>query len=535
MNSSRRKIAAILEALGVPPSVRRPAPTPATPACESLEGRQLLAGNIGMGLSMAGMGLGIADVSGIRYGPGVMPASAPGSATTTTTATAAASPQLQADQMKLQTDTQTIQDQSLVTPAMTSAVTADIKAIKSAETTTPNPAFVTNLQNITKAFNAMPDGPTLGQSFMTEIYRNVVFLSEGVSASLINQLDNDDMAVMTATGITSAQEATLTADHAAINRDANVWISNPGSFNSTGTTTTLPGTTMMPAMTATPVTDYLTPSTGTMPGGMGELMAAGAGVLVAPQDGAGVSPMGGAGVSPMGMGGFGLWGMGGPTDTSASAADTTLMTDQATLKTDMDTLQGAIQTVQATSNVTQAMQAVVRTDLAAVMGAASSQPSSAAVATLKGRHQDRPEQQRRPDHRADHPGPGGPGRRLRERRRQRQARRQARCRPGRRRHRLGDHARRGGRHLRRHHDREGRPGQGPGRHHGAPAHHDDHDHDHQRGRNDHDRPRDTPGPGLPADEPPRLPGLNLNSPKSFRPIDPGRIQGRSAFCCFVRL
>ena len=42
MNSSRRKLAALLEALGVPPSARRSAATPAAPACESLEGRQLL-------------------------------------------------------------------------------------------------------------------------------------------------------------------------------------------------------------------------------------------------------------------------------------------------------------------------------------------------------------------------------------------------------------------------------------------------------------------------------------------------------------
>ena len=64
MNSSRRKLAAFLEALGVPPSARRPHATPAAPACESLEGRQLLAG--GMGFDAMSMGAP-ADVSGAGY------------------------------------------------------------------------------------------------------------------------------------------------------------------------------------------------------------------------------------------------------------------------------------------------------------------------------------------------------------------------------------------------------------------------------------------------------------------------------------
>ncbi len=68
MNSSRRKLAAILEALGLPPSARRSTATPAAPACESLEGRQLLAGGLGfggmgMGMGMDAAGTGPADIS----------------------------------------------------------------------------------------------------------------------------------------------------------------------------------------------------------------------------------------------------------------------------------------------------------------------------------------------------------------------------------------------------------------------------------------------------------------------------------------
>src|SRR4051794_28243076 len=63
MNSPRRQLAAILGALGVPPSARRPAAIPAAPACKSLEGRQLLASGMGLA-ALGGPGSGgPADVS----------------------------------------------------------------------------------------------------------------------------------------------------------------------------------------------------------------------------------------------------------------------------------------------------------------------------------------------------------------------------------------------------------------------------------------------------------------------------------------
>ena len=361
MNSSRRKIAAILEALGVPPSARRSVPTPAHPACESLEGRQLLAGDMGLGgLALTGLALGTVDVSAVGGGGGgAMPgpgAMAPGSGS-------AAGTQLQTDLVKLQTDTQAIADQSLVTPALTTKVTADLNAVKAAETSAPNPAWVTNLQNITKAVDSSPGGPTLSQAFELEIYQNVVFLSEGVAPSLLNQLNADEMAVMNATGITAAQEATLAADHAAISADQTAMKPVAGSTTS--------GSPMTP--TSTPALAATTGSS--VMNGMGELASAGASVVVgSPSGGSGMSVVGDTG--PLGLGLL-------PAVPTTSAAQATVVADQSQLKTDRLTLSNELKTIDATSNVTPAMQAVVRADLAAVKGAASAAPNAASVATLK--------------------------------------------------------------------------------------------------------------------------------------------------------
>ena len=368
MNSSRRKFAAILDALGVPPSARRQAPTPALPACESLEGRQLLTGGMGLpGMGM-GMGMGVADVAGLGTGVfhGAANAIAPGSTNT----------QLQADLTKLNADTQTIQDQSVVTPAMTSTVTADVKAIKSAETTPASPASLTNLQTALQAANTTSGGPTLQQAFQLEIDQNIVYLSQGVPTGLIDKLDADQFAVMNATGITAAQEATLAADHAAVTADQKA-VPTP----TTGTTTTaVPVTGTMPTGTMAPVAGMLGQGVGSpaATGSMGELAAAGASVLVP-------SMADGGRMAPMMMGGGGLLDLGvmAPSTTSTTPAEATLKADMTTLKADSQTLQSEMQTVQATSNVTPAMEAIVKADLAAVRGAASAPASSAALATLK--------------------------------------------------------------------------------------------------------------------------------------------------------
>ncbi len=385
MNSSRRKFAAILEALGMPSSARRNAATPAAPACESLEGRQLLTGGMdlaGLGIGLGMPSMGVADVGGLGFGGG----------STLTQATAglggASNAQLQADTQKLQADTQTIQDQSLVTPAMTSAVDADVNAVKAGITTTPNAGAVANLKAVTAAANASPGGPTIGQTFGVEIAQNIVYISEGVSLDLITKLDNDEMAVMMATGITGTEEATLAADHAAIAADTAkaTPFTTAGTMIPAGSTTTTPvttagtmipaGSTTMPtAMMATPVPfgaahGAIAASSVAVPG---ELAAAGAGDLI-------TSSTGGQGMSP--MGGLGLSMLGGQTSTS-STTSATLTTALTTLKAAMQQLQTDTQAVQANSHVTPGMEAVISNDLETIRGAVSTSPSATAVANLK--------------------------------------------------------------------------------------------------------------------------------------------------------
>ncbi len=372
MNSSRRKFAAILEALGMPPSTRRPAVTPVNPACESLEGRQLLTGGYGMG----GLGMGIADVSGMGAGGW---SGGAGAVVHGTTAIAVANPQAQAAITQLKTDTQTIQDQSLVTPAMTSTVTADTNAIKSAETTPANPTYLANLQTAIKAADATPGGPTVGQAFQLEIDQNVVYLSQGVSATLINQLDADEMTVFQATGLTPTDETTLATDYAAIKAaepTVTPVMTAAATSTTAGSTTTgvTPTTSTAMPMMATPI--------GAPAGGVGvqgELAAVGASVVVPTLTATGTSAMGGgmSATSGLGLPYVPIQ----PTPSSPAAA--TVQTDQATAKTDTQALQTEIQMVQKTSTVTPAMQAVVSADLAAVQGAASVPANAADVATLK--------------------------------------------------------------------------------------------------------------------------------------------------------
>ena len=314
MNTSRRKLAAILEALGVPPSARRPAPTPANPSCESLEGRQLLAGNMGFGMGLASMGMGgpadfsttggsntttgdttaaagttstmdhrfarfgatsavgsadngqagfdgggtfggpammdsglaggagmipmVADAGGGGLGTGggvgfgggglanginpggpMIPVTGTGTTPGTGTASTADQAQLKTDMEKLRADSQAIHDKSQVTPAMEATVRDDIKAIKGAETTTPDQAAVTTLQADIKAARANVGGPTDAQIAQVQTDQDAVYASQGVNSALITKLDTDRAAIKTASNVTSDDESTLAADKSAIQAD----------------------------------------------------------------------------------------------------------------------------------------------------------------------------------------------------------------------------------------------------------------------------------------------------------------------------
>jgi hypothetical protein len=390
MNSSRRKFAAILEALGVPPSARRSTLTPAAPACESLEGRQLLAGDMGgLGaLALTGLNLGPADVStmggsgawtGGAGGGAVMPGGAamPGAVSMGTgTSSSAADTQLQTDLATVKTQLQTIQDQSTVTPEMTYKVTADINAIKAAETTPGNPGMLAFLAAATKDVDSSPGGPNLAQVSALQGVQDAVYENEGVSSTLITQLTSDQAAVVAATGITATEEAALAAANAAVTADQ---AALKPVASTTSTSTSLAGSTTptsTPTAAPTPVSTVASaPIAVSAMGGQSELAAAGASVLLG-------SPAGGSMMSSAGD--TGTLGLGIQTlPTPTSAAQATLQTDQTTLKTAMQTLQSEIQTIDATSNVTPAMEAVVSTDLAAVKAAASVAPNATDVATLK--------------------------------------------------------------------------------------------------------------------------------------------------------
>ena len=331
MNSSRRKLAAILEALGVPPSARRPAAAPAAPACEPLEGRQLLAGGLGMAaMDLPAMGYGAAgpadfathsgglitsdsmgpqgfpggpmnrdfakvhldgqastssDSSGAigvssmvlggkanisavggGFGKGysTMPfdqldgqgSMVPGQASGST----ADATQLRADTEKLRTDSQAIHDKSQVTPAMEAKVRNDIKAIKEAETTTPDQAAETTLQADLKAARANAGGPTDAQVAQIQADQDAIYKSQGVNAALVGQLDADIQAIKTASGVTADDEATLAADRKAIEADF-AKLTPPTTATATPSTAPPLAVSSDSTATATPIDSSSTPAT----------------------------------------------------------------------------------------------------------------------------------------------------------------------------------------------------------------------------------------------------------------------------------
>jgi hypothetical protein len=147
--------------------------------------------------------------------------------------------QLQTDLQKLQTDEQTIQGQSEVTPAMMAKVETDLNAVKAAETTTPDSSTLATLQTDLTTAQNNTGGPTAAQLAQVQTDQDAVYESQGVSTSLVDQLDTDLATIQTASGITAADQATIAADQAAITADQ----ANLGGTTSTSTTPSTPSTT----------------------------------------------------------------------------------------------------------------------------------------------------------------------------------------------------------------------------------------------------------------------------------------------------
>ena len=254
MKSSRRKLDSILLALGKSPSARRSALLSRAPACESLEGRQLMAGNVGLAAGLHGMSMGTS--TGMNMGSGQADVSTgwqqPQQQQSPTgfdgqdpgrmmMAPSAAETQLWTDQQTLESDQQAIHDKSQVTPAMQATVTADIKAIKGAETTTPSASTLATLKADTKLAKANPGGPTDAQTAMIQADQDAVYQSQGVNSALTGKLDTDLAAIKTASNVTTGDEATLAADLLAVQTDQkSVDAAQPATPAPTSTTATPP-------------------------------------------------------------------------------------------------------------------------------------------------------------------------------------------------------------------------------------------------------------------------------------------------------
>ncbi len=129
--------------------------------------------------------------------------------------TTADSTQLQTDIQKLKTDAQAIHDQSQVTPAMEAKVRNDVKAIKGAETTTPDSTALTTLQTDLKTAQTNVGGPTAAQLAQVQTDQDAVYKSQSVNDSLVGQLDIDLAAIQTRRPTsTAANRSTTIADKA---------------------------------------------------------------------------------------------------------------------------------------------------------------------------------------------------------------------------------------------------------------------------------------------------------------------------------
>lgn len=130
----------------------------------------------------------------------------------------ASNPQLAADLQKLRTDTQAILAKSQVTPAETTALHDDLRAIDKAATTPPSQAAVQALQTDVKSFQgALPTDEEKAQ-LATDF--TALVESRGVTdQTLIGKTISDAEAIVASSNVTSTDLATLVADRKAIQTD----------------------------------------------------------------------------------------------------------------------------------------------------------------------------------------------------------------------------------------------------------------------------------------------------------------------------
>ncbi len=128
--------------------------------------------------------------------------------------------QFETDLTKLQTDEQAIHDKSQVTPALQAAVRKDLEAIDKAEDRdrrrhrAEDPA-----DRRADDLRQRRPTPTDAQQTQLQADHDAVLKSQGVSQTLIDQLAADRLAVKTASNFTAADQATLDADHKALDAD----------------------------------------------------------------------------------------------------------------------------------------------------------------------------------------------------------------------------------------------------------------------------------------------------------------------------
>ena len=173
--------------------------------------------------------------------------------------------QLDTDLKKLRNDEQAIQDKSEVTPVLMASVRKDLEAIDAAKTGDGDATALKTLQSDEQSIFAGKAMPTDAQQAQLQADHDAVLLSQEVSQTLIDQLAADQLAVKTASHFTADDQATLDADHAAIEADraasASTTQGDPGSTPDTSATPAVAATTTAPDATdATPATPTPVPT-----------------------------------------------------------------------------------------------------------------------------------------------------------------------------------------------------------------------------------------------------------------------------------
>lgn len=168
------------------------------------------------------------------------------------TGAAGTNSQLKTDFEKLMSDEQAIHDKSQVTPALEASVRKDLEAIDKAKTGTADATALKTLQTdeqtifSTQTGQTTPTAPTDAQRTQLQADQDAVLKSQGVSQTLIGQLATDRLAVKTASNFTADDQATLDADHKAVDADRAALTStstNGGNSNLSTSSTSSPTTT----------------------------------------------------------------------------------------------------------------------------------------------------------------------------------------------------------------------------------------------------------------------------------------------------